>query len=314
MVTGIKNSAYTTVARFAGIAFVVCGFPIALVAETSEDPPESGMRQHPVALEKFVQLRAGMKRAEVEKLLSKLGEHQFTYKDDYGAVWHYFQYAVAQEPRHASSGYNFLYKDGSLYSIVDYMDDWNNRKKVGTKLDEIKDPVKRTERYIEETLRLKAIHGDDIAGSMAASKKRILGEEQASKDREERNPPDPGLNFVITAFSLLNPFHLAEVKRAYKTNAEYLTKSDGGKVDFGMTEAQVENAFGKPLASEKLSDSEHVAIYGPSDIKAIDGVQDYLKCGPVAVLFHDGAALRVMGYGYCDVEWSHRAWPELKSP
>lgn len=315
MLIGIKNNAYITVARFAAIAFVVGGFPLALVAETGEYlPPESGMRQHPVALEKFVQLRGGMKLAEVEKLLAKRGEHQFTYRDREGAVWQYFQYTVAHEPRYASSGYNLLYKNGLLYAIVDYMDDWNHRKEHGPKLDEISEPVKRTERYIQETLRIKAVRGNEIAESMGVFKKHILNEEQESKARKKRNPPDLGLTVVISAYRLLTPIQQAELKRAYKTNAEYLTKFDSGKVDLGMTEAQVENAIGKPLAIEKRSDSEHVAIYGPSDRKAIEGVLEYLACGPVVVLFHDGAAVRVMSNWYCDVDWRDMAWPELKSP
>jgi hypothetical protein len=314
MVTSIKNNAYATAARFAAIAYVVCGFPLALVAETEEYlPPESGMRQHPVALEQFVQLRAGMKRADVETLLAKHGEHQFTYKNEQGEVWTCFQYAVAQQPRYASSAYNLLYKEGLLHAIMDSMDDWNHRKELGPKLDEISDPVKRTERYIQETLRIKAVRGKEIADKMQELKKYIIDEEKEHKARDERNPPDPGLTFVITAFRLLTPFQQAELKRAYKTNAEYLAKFDGGKVNIGMTEAQVENAFGKPLANEKLSNSEHVAIYGPSDIKAIEGVQAYLACGPVAVLFHDGAAMRVMSNWYCDVDWRDKVWPELKS-
>jgi hypothetical protein len=310
----MKTDANTTLARYVAIAFVVCVFPLAIVAETLEElPPESGMRQHPIALEKFVHLRAGLKRADVEQLLAKRGEHQFTYKDERGRVWSYFQYTVAQEPRYASSCYNLLFKDGLLYAIIEYMDDWNHRKELSPKLDEISDPVKRTERYIQETLRIKAIRGNEIADKMEQLKMGILNEEEESKARKARNPPDPGLTVLFAVKNVLAPWQQAELKQAYKTNAEYLTKFDGGKVNLGMTEAQVENAFGQPLADEKLSDSDHVAIYGPSDKKATEGVQEYLACGPVAMLFRDGAAVRVMSNWYCDVDWRNKAWPELKS-
>jgi hypothetical protein len=313
--TFLKRCASTTVARLFVVALVTCNLRLIRAAEMSEYlPPESGMRQHPVALEKFVQLRAGMKRGEVEKLLAKRGEHQFTYKDGKGIVWHNFEYSVAQEPRYASSGFDLLYKDGSLYAIIDYMDDWNRLKEFGAAPVQIKDPVKRTERYILEFFRVKALRGDDMAGSMGELKKHILNEEREHKARNERNPPDPGLTFIITAYTLLTPFQQAELRRAYKTNAEYMAKFDGGKVAIGMTEAQVRKIFGEPLLNDKLSDVEHVTIYGPSDTKAIEGVQAYLACRPVAMLFHNGAAVRVMSNWYCDVDWRDRVWPELKSP
>jgi hypothetical protein len=296
------------------IAFVAWGFPPPLSGQTQEDmPPVSGMRQHPVALENFAQLRAGMKRAEVEKLLAKRGEHQFTYKNEPGEVWACFQYAVAQQPRYASSGYFLLYKEGLLYAMIDHTDSWNRYKELSGELGEISDPVKRVERHILETLRIEAVRGNEIGEQMDDIKKHVLDEEREHKAREARNPPDPGLTVIIGAYTLLTPVQQAELRQAYKTNAEYLTKFDGGKIDLGMTEAQVESILEKPLADEKLSNSEHIAVYGPSNKKAIEGVQEYLACGPVAVLFHDGAATRVMSNWYCDANWRNRAWPELMS-
>jgi hypothetical protein len=302
-------------ATFLVVVLGACNFRLIRAAETAQYlPPESGMRQHPVALEKFVQLHTGMKLADVERLLAKRGEHHFTYRDDEATVWKYFQYAVAHEPRYASSAYNLLYKDSRLYAVIDYMDDWDHLKALAHLLDQENNPVKRTEQYIQELFHVKALRGNDIAASMGKLKKRVLDEEQASKAREKRNPPDPGLTVLISVFNLLTPAEQAEFKRAYKSNVEYMAKFDGGTIDIGMTEAQVEKIFGKPLASDNLSNAEHVAIYGPSDTKVIGAVQPYLACGPVAVLFHDGAAARVMSNWYCDVEWRDKAWPELKPP
>jgi hypothetical protein len=299
--------------RLVIVASILCGLRLASAAEVADDlPPESGMRQHPVALEKFERLQSGLKRPEVERLLGKRGEHQFTYKDDKGTVWHNFGYVVAQEPRYASSEYHLLYKDGSLYAIMDYMDVWNHLKELGSAPDQVKDPVNRTERYIQESFRVKALRGDDIAASMAALKKHILDEERAS---EKRCPPDPGLTAVAILLNLQpTASELAESQRAYKTNVDLKRKFDGGKIDIGMTEAQVNKILGKPLLSDKLSEAEHVAIYGPLDSKAIGAVASWLACGPVAVLFHDNAAVCVMSNWYCDVDWRDRVWPELKSP
>jgi hypothetical protein len=315
MITSVRNTRCSIFVSFIAVALLLRGHPISCAAEVAENlPPESGMRQHPVALDRFEQLRAGLKRAEVESLLRKRGEHQFTYKDDKGVVWQDFQYSVAQEQRNASSGYDFLYKQGALYAVVEYMDVWKGIKALAPTLNQNKDPNKRTERYIQELFRSKALRGDDIAGSMGDLKKHILAEERESKAREKRNPPDPGITVLVTALNLLAPSEQTEFKRAYKTNVEYMAKYDGGKIDIGMTEAQVEEFFGKPLASDKLNEVEQVAIYGSSDAKTIGAVQSWLACGPVAVLFHDGAVLRVMSNWYCDIDWRDRAWPELKIP
>jgi len=298
--------------RLVTVASILCGLRLASAAEVADDlPPESGMRQHAVALEKFERLQSGIKRAEVESLLGKRGEHQFTYKDDKGTVWHNFDYVVAQEPRYAISEYHLLYKDGSLYAVMDSMDVWNRLKELGFAPDQVKDPVKRTERYIQESFRVKALRGDDIAGSMAALKKHILDEERAS---EKRCPPDPGLTAVAILLNVQpTASELAESQRAYRANVDLKRKFDGGKIEIGMTEAQVNKIFGKPLLSDKLSDAEHISIYGPSDTKAVAAVASWLACGPVAVLFHDGAAVRVMSNWYCDIDWRDRVWPELKA-
>jgi hypothetical protein len=299
-------------ARFIFVVLAACVSPSAGLAETAEDfPPESLMGQHPVALEKFVQLRAGLKHAKVEELLGKRGQHQFTYKDDEGAVWQYFKYVVAKEPRYASSGYDLLYKDDSLYAIVDYMDDGDHRTEVAPKLDEIKDSVKRTERYIQEVFRLKAIRGDDLAAKMGELKKHILDKEKENKARDARNPPDPGLTVLYLLF--VAPFGLeAEYDRAYKKNREYEAKFDGGKIELGMTKAQMSELFGQPLFVDKISENEQLAVYGP-DSKALAAIISYLKCDPVAVLFRDGAAVRVTSNSYLDPSWRNRARAGLKA-
>src|SRR5207237_6228720 len=144
------------------------------------EPPVSGMNQHPVRLEKFVQLRAEMKRADVIKLLGKIGEHLFTYQDADRHVWQCEEYAVAQESRYASSGYDLLYKNDGLYALVDCEDRWPHYKAlIGLGPEEIEDSEKQKERLrrtpvrkfdddtdIREFFRVKSVRGDDIAKLM----------------------------------------------------------------------------------------------------------------------------------------------------
>jgi hypothetical protein len=297
-------------------------------ADEASDPPPSGMRQHAAPLEKFVQLRAGIKKTEVEMLLGRAGEHQFTYLDESGHAWQSEDLAVAQEPRYASSGFNLLYKDGALFSVVDSMDWWWHHKAlIGVARGEIEDQEKQNERLrrtpipkfdddanVREFFRVKSLRGDAIAKSMPDLKKRILQEERENQAREKRNPPDPGLTVVITAFDLLNPSVQAEMRRAYKINAEFIKKFDGAKVPIGTSEARVNELFGPPLLKENMSDGRHAAIYGPKDTTAIAVVQPYLMIHPVLVLYRNNGVVRVLSNFYFDVGWRDRVWPELKSP
>jgi hypothetical protein len=287
-----------------------------VVAATAEDDgcPSSGMRQQAVSLEKFTQIRAGMKQAAIDTLLGPGGEHQFTYVDQQGAVWQCVEYTIAHDPKYASTAFELLYKNGALFALVDSMDAWNHAKAQFERPNGRKErrpiPAYDADQNIREFFHVKSLRGEEIANTMPQLKERILDGERQSRAREKNNPPDLGLTIVM----LLLGSGQAETRRAYKANAEYRKRFDGNRVTVGMTPARVEQLFGKPLVSQDLADSKHAAIYGPKETKEIALVQPYLECEPVLVLYRKNAVIRVLSNSYFTADWRDKVWPELKSP
>jgi hypothetical protein len=292
-----------------------------------EGPPASGMRQHAVALENFTRLHAGLSKAAVDRLLGKVGEHEFTCVDREGVAWQCVEYTVAQQPRYASVAFDLLYRQGLLFSLIDSMDTWNHYKAlIGLKPDELEDPQRKKDRLsrtlpaaydddsrVREFFRVKSVRGEEIQRTMPQLKERILAEERESQARHKRNPADPGLTAVFVVANLLMPSSIWVTARANHWNAQMIKKFDGNRVAVGMTPEQVEQLFGKPVLSQNVRDAVSVAIYGPKERKNLELVQPYLACRPVLVLFRQGAANRVLSNSFFDQAWQDAAWPELKS-
>jgi hypothetical protein len=301
--------------------------PLQAADPEGEGPPASGMRQYAVPLKKFAQLRQKMSKREADSLLGKAGEHEFTYVDHEGVTWQCVEYTVAESPRDASSAFDLLYREGLLFGVVDYMDAWNHYKAlIGLKPDEIEDPGRKAERLrrtpqaaydddsrVREFLRVKSLRGDDIAKAMPKLTERILAGERESRAREKRNPPDPGLTAVFAATSLLFPSSTAPVARAYRWNAQMMKTFDGNRVTVGMTPANVEALFGKPLLRQELRDGTSAAIYGPRDTKNLTIVPPYVACSPVLVVYRHGGVIRVLSNSFFDGAWLDTVWPDLKS-
>ena len=112
-------------------------------------PPVSGMRHHSVPLKAFEQLQAGMTQVEVEKLLGKHGEHQFTYTSDNGDVWRSVGYVVAESPEQATSEFHLFFKGGNLVSLVDSGDISNALKAL---LPTSKDPLASSKLSVQSAL------------------------------------------------------------------------------------------------------------------------------------------------------------------
>jgi hypothetical protein len=317
-----------TLKLVAGFLIAVCSAHLSLADGIGGSPPVSGMRQHAVPLRNFVQLQANAKKVDVDKLLGRAGEHQFTYMDQDGHVWQCEEFVFAEDPTHAATAFHLLYKDDALNAIVNSEDAWWHYKAlIGVGRGEIEDRDKQKARLrrtpvqqfdddtqIVEFFRVKSLRGDDIGESMPELKKGILLAERESKERDQRNPPDLGLTVAVAVIKAFTPADQAEWQRAYKVNANCIKKYDGGKVKIGMTELQVKQLLGPPLLEEELEEGQHAIIYGPRDTTEIAKVEAYLMCAPVLVLYQNGEAVRVLSNSFFSSDWRDRIWPELKSP
>jgi hypothetical protein len=316
----------TTILVCAAFALLAGGLlPLQAADPEGEGPPASGMRQHAVPLKKFAQLHQKMSKREVDGLLGKPGEHEFTYVDHEGVTWQCVEYTVAESPRDASSAFDLLYREGLLFGVVDSMDAWNHNKAlIGLKPDQIEDPGHKAERLrrtpptaydddspVREFFRVKSLRGDAIARAMPKLTERILAGERESRAREKRNPPDPGLTAVFAATSLLFPSSTAQVARAYHWNAQMMKTFDGNRVTVGMTPANVEALFGKPLLRQELRDGTSAAIYGPRETKNLTIV--HVACMPVLVVYRHAKVTRVLSNLFFDGAWQDTVWPDLKS-
>ena len=282
-------------------------------------PPESGMRQHSVPLEAFLQLQADVDKPVIDKLLGSSGEHQFTHLDEDATTWQCVEYVVAQEPRFASVGFDLLFKNDKLHSIVDSNEVWSHLKNLAAaRQKEIeKGPNQNKDELvpydddhqIKEFFQLKSLRGDEIAKSMPEVKKRILAEEHDYQARDAAKTPDWGLTAAYVDVSAMHPSMRSKTDTLYKKNAEFSDKYDGNKLAIGMTKAQVEELFGRPLLTDELRDSSQSAIYGPSDREVISGA-GYVACQPVLVLYRNDKAARFMSNMFFDSTWRDRVWPE----
>jgi hypothetical protein len=281
-----------------------------MAAEQAEFfPPVSGMRHHSVPLKAFEQLHAGMTQVEVEKLLGKHGEHQFTYTSDNGDVWRSVGYVVAESPEQATSEFHLFFKGGNLVSLVDSGDISNALKAL---LPTSKDPLASSKLSVQSALNLTP-GGMNIADSMPALKKYILQEEENKRKRSERNPPDPGLTAVFLLHNLNHPEEQEELAHHSYMNRQYMEQYDGGKINAGMTEKQVEELFGRALWTGGRGNAEWVSVYGPSDTKSVGAVEEWLACSPVAIVYRGQTVAHVLSNWFCNYEWQDKAWPNLKS-
>jgi hypothetical protein len=271
-------------------------------------PPANDMRQHSVPLKDFEQLHAGMTQGEVEKLLRNHGEHQFTYTSDNGDVWRAVGYVVAESPDQATSEFQLFFKGCNLVSLVDSDEVWNALKALRPTLEPLKDPIARSKLSVQAALNLTP-SGKDIAGSMPTLKRFILQEEKNVRNRSI----DPGLTAVFLLHNLNHPEEREEFAHHSYMNRQFMEKYDGGKIDTGMTEKQVEELFGRPLWTNGRGNAEWVSVYGPSDTKSVGAVASWLACSPVAIVYRGQMVTHVLSNWYLDSEWRDKAWPNLKS-
>jgi hypothetical protein len=295
--------------KFAICLFALCVTQSATAVKQAElIPPANDMRQHSVPLKAFEQLHAGMTLVEVEKLLGKHGEHQFTYTSDNGDVWRAVGYVVAESPKYASLTFHLFFKGHKLVSIVHSDEMWNALKALRPTLEQSKDPIARSKLSVQAALNLTP-SGKDIAGSMPTLKKFILQEEKNLRNRSI----DPGLTAIVLLHNLNNGEERKEFAHHSYMNRQFMEKYDGGKIDTGMTEKQVEELFGRPLWTSGRGNAEWVSVYGPSDTKSVGAVVSWLACSPVAIVYRGQTVTNILSNWFCDYEWRDKAWPNLKS-
>lgn len=264
-----------------------------------------------VHLKDFIQLQAGMKKAEVDELLEHPGHHEFTHLDEKtSAEWLFVYYRVVPKQKHvyivdrfpapdlADTSVHLLFKNDVLHAVVD-TDDLYEHFREFRKSPENREYLKSLgfldNFLIEETFLVKSYKGDQIEEMMDAFSQKA--KEGIEARRSIERSPQFSLPFTLALTAVMAPRMVGE----YKKNKKHLKIFDPQKLAIGTKEEKVKSLFGKPLYREEMEGQIHIGIYGPEKPTAVN---PEVACVPILVVYRNDSVMRVIShYFYFNRMW-----------
>ena len=226
-------------------------------------------------------LRKGLEREQVHKLLGSSGTHQFTARlddGDYECVSYSFEKSFMR--------YYFVFKDGSLDRIIKSPPFEVEEKPYLGVSREVKKPVQQ-EKRLREVFAEESLFGERLVAALERELSELSGSTRSFN--------------VLPAFLLASKeFTQAEDKigAAYRRNAALAAKFDPARVKLGDREDDLRPIYGTPLSvMEDYAGKTRTYRFGSNEPLRVNPAHRF---SGVVVVVENGIVVRIFSHDFFD--------------